>query len=225
MKVAAARRRSHINDDGTKQCIGCKNSFSATDKFFYIYKSSGYMDGRCKSCRRDYTNARYHERNAKMAAEAPKEGSKICSRCGDRKPLSEFPKVGRICTACKEDYHTQWRWKKYARTCWKCGETKPPPEMQQGQPRNYPICKSCFQARTRKQCRKCGKYKPLTREFWQPAADAADGFRNDCLECRAKRDAAKYEKEKSDPAYRERKAKNARGWYHNNKEYVRRRDK
>jgi len=58
MKAAAARRRSHINDDGTKQCIGCKNSFPATGKSFYMYKS-GYMDGRCKSCRRDYQNAGY----------------------------------------------------------------------------------------------------------------------------------------------------------------------
>jgi hypothetical protein len=95
--------------------------------------------------------------------------------------------------------------------------------MQQGQRRN--ICKSCFQARTGKRCRKCGKYKLLTREFWQPAADAADGFRNDCLECRAARDAAKYEAQKSDPLYRERKAKNAGRWYRNNLEYARRRNK
>jgi hypothetical protein len=97
--------------------------------------------------------------------------------------------------------------------------------MQPQQPRNYPICKSCFQARTSKRCRKCGKYKPLTREFWQPAADAADGFRGECLECRAKRDAAKYEAQKSDPLYRERKAKNAGRWYRNNLEYARRRQK
>jgi len=223
MKAAAARRRSHINDDGTKQCIGCKNSFPATGNFFYIY-GSGYMDGRCKSCRRDFQNAGYHERNAKMATDqVPREDPKICNRCGSQKPLGEFPKTGRICKACKKTYHTQWRAKAYARVCWKCGESKPPAEMQQGQRRS--ICKSCFQARTKKQCRKCGKYKPLTREFWQPAADAADGFRNDCLECRAKRDAAKYEAQKSDPLFRERKAKNARRWYRNNREYARRRQK
>jgi hypothetical protein len=95
--------------------------------------------------------------------------------------------------------------------------------MQPRQHRN--ICKSCFQARTSKRCRKCGKYKLLTREFWQPEAAAADGFRNDCLDCRAARDAAKYEAKKSDPLYRERKAKNARSWYRNNLEYARRRQK
>ena len=226
MKAAAARRRSHINDDGTKQCIGCKNSFPATGKSFYMYKS-GYMDGRCKSCRRDYQNAGYHERNAKMAtdlqSQVPREDPKICNRCGSQKPLGEFPKTGRICKECKKAYHTQWRAKAFARVCWKCGESKPSAEMQQGQRRT--ICKSCFQARTKKRCRKCGKYKPLTCEFWPPAADAADGFRGECTECRAKRDAAKYEAQKSDPLYRERKAKNAGRWYRNNLEYARRRNK
>ena len=151
------------------------------------------------------------------------EDSKICNRCGKRKPLAEFPKTGRICKACKKAYHDQWGAKVYARVCWKCGESKPPAEMQPMQHRN--ICKSCFAARTSKRCRKCGKYKPLTREFWQPAADAADGFRNDCLDCRAKRDAAKYEAQKSDPLYRERRAKNASKWYSNNLEYARRRNK
>ena len=151
------------------------------------------------------------------------EDSKICNRCGKRKPLAEFPKTGRICKACKKAYHDQWRAKVYARVCWKCGESKPPAEMQPMQHRN--ICKSCFQARTSKRCRKCGKYKPLTREFWQPAADAADGFRGECLNCRAARDAAKYKAQKSDPLYRERKAKNAKRWYCRNLEYARRRQK
>jgi hypothetical protein len=223
MKAAAARRRSHINDDGTKQCIGCKNSFPATGKFFYIY-GSGYMDGRCKSCRHDSCNANYRERIAKMATDqAPREDPKICNRCGSQKPLGEFPKIGRICKTCKKAYHTQWRATVYARVCWKCGESKPPSEMQPQQHRN--ICKACFAARTRKRCRKCGKYKPLTREFWQPAADAADGFRGECIDCRAARDAAKYEAQKSDPLYRERKAKNAGRWYSNNREYARRRGK
>jgi hypothetical protein len=94
------------------------------------------------------------------------------------------------------------------------------------QPRQYRnICKSCFAARTSKQCRKCGKYKPLTREFWQPSATAADGFRSECIECRAKLDAAKYEAQKLDPLYRERKARNAERWYRNNLEYARRRNK
>jgi hypothetical protein len=87
------------------------------------------------------------------------------------------------------------------------------------------ICKLCFQSRDSKRCRKCGTYKPLTHEFWQPAADAADGFRNDCIACRAARDAAKYEAQKSDPLYRERKVKNAKRWYCSNREYARRRQK
>jgi hypothetical protein len=149
--------------------------------------------------------------------------SKICNRCGERKRLVEFPKTGRRCKTCMNAYHTQWRGKRYARVCWKCGESKPPNEMQPQQHRN--ICKNCFQARTSKRCRKCGKYKPLTREFWQPAADAADGFRGECLVCRAALDAAKYEAQKSDALYRERKAKNASRWYRNNLEYARRRQK
>jgi hypothetical protein len=149
--------------------------------------------------------------------------SKICNRCGSQKPLAEFPKIGRICKACKKAYHDQWRAKEYARVCWKCGESKPPAEMQ---PRQYrDICKNCFAARTRKRCRKCGKYKSLTREFWQPAADAADGFRSECIACRAAYDGAKYEAQESDSLYRERKAKNARMWYSNNLEYARRRQK
>jgi hypothetical protein len=152
-----------------------------------------------------------------------KEDSKICNRCGDRKPLTEFPKIGRICKACKKAYQDQWRAKAHARVCWKCGESKPPAEMQSMQYRN--ICKNCFAARTNKRCRKCGKYKPLTREFWLPAADAADGFRGECIDCRAARDAARYEAQKSDPLYRERKAKNARRWYSNNVEYAQRRNK
>jgi hypothetical protein len=151
------------------------------------------------------------------------EDSKICNHCEDRKPLGEFPKIGRICKACRKTYHDQWRAKVYARVCSKCGESKPPAEMQPMQYRN--ICRSCFAARTRKRCRKCGKYKPLTREFWQPAADAADGFLNQCLACRAARDAAKYEAQKSDPLYRERKAKNTKRWYCANLEYARRRNK
>jgi hypothetical protein len=155
---------------------------------------------------------------------ANEEDSKICKRCGARKQLAEFPKQAlRTCKTCMNAYHTQWRAKRYARVCWKCKESKPPWEMQPCQPRN--ICKSCFQARTSKRCRKCDKYKPLTREFWQPAADAADGFRNDCLDCRAARDAAKYEAQKSDPLYRERKAKNTRSWYRSNLEYARRQQK
>jgi hypothetical protein len=152
-----------------------------------------------------------------------KEDSKICNRCGSQKPLGEFPKIGRICKECKKTYHTQWRAKVYARVCWKCGESKPPSEMQPQQYRN--ICKSCFQARTNKRCRKCGKYKPLTREFWQPAADAADGFRGECIDCRAAYDTAKYEAQKSDALYRERKVKNTSRWYRNNLEYARRRQK
>jgi hypothetical protein len=95
--------------------------------------------------------------------------------------------------------------------------------MQRGQHRN--ICKSCFQVRTSKKCTKCGLEKPLTREFWQPAADGAGGFRKDCLECRAKRDAARYEVQKLDPEYRARKAKNANRWYHTNHEYALRRNR
>jgi hypothetical protein len=151
------------------------------------------------------------------------EDSKICNRCGKRKLLAEFPNTGAICKACKNAYHTQWKGKVYARVCWKCGESKPPREMQPMQHRN--ICKSCFAARTSKRCRKCGKYKPLTREFWQPAADAADGFRGKCIACQAAFDAVKYEAQKSDPLYRERKAKNTKRWYCSNREYARRRQK
>src|SRR5215472_8971527 len=95
--------------------------------------------------------------------------------------------------------------------------------MQQGQRRS--ICKSCFQSRTKKRCRKCGKYKPLTCEFWPPAAGTADGFRGECIDCRAAYDATKYEAQKSDPLYRERKAGNARSWYSTNREYASERNK
>jgi HNH endonuclease len=301
MKAAAARRRAHINDDGTKQCISCKESFAPTGVFFYMRKT-GRLDSQCKSCRCPRGSARrisidrvrelLHydpatgqfmwrvkrtgrarksgEAGSRMPngrllicidqksfiahqlafvlmegrwpskrvdhinldcgdnrwcnlREGEKEDSKICNRCSEWKPFAEFPKTGRVCKACKKAYHTQWCEKAYARVCWKCGESKPPREMQQGQRRN--ICKSCFQARTEKRCRKCGKYKPLTRDFWQPEGQAADGFRNDCLDCRAARDAAKYEKQKSDPSYRERKAKNAKRWYAANRDYAQRRQK
>jgi hypothetical protein len=151
------------------------------------------------------------------------EDAKICNRCGEHKPLAEFPKIGRICKSCKKAYHDQWRGKKYARICRKCGENKPPSEMQRQQYRN--ICKSCFQARTSKRCRKCGEDKPLTHEFWPPAADAADGFRGECIKCRATRKAAKHEAQKSDPLYREQNAKRARKWYRSNLEYARRQQK
>jgi hypothetical protein len=221
--AAAARRRSHINHDGTKQCIGCKNSFPAMGKFFYIYKTTGHMDGRCKSCRRDYNKARYGERYARMQSQAPREGKKPCSRCGKRKLLTEFPKTGAICKACKKVYHDQWWQKANARVCWKCRESKPPREMQPFQYRN--ICRDCFAARTSKRCRTCGKYKPLMREFWPLGTGTADGFRAECTECRAAYDAAKYESQRSDPLYRERKAKNAKGWRARNLEYAQRRDK
>jgi len=156
-------------------------------------------------------------------AVASGEDSKICSSCGYQKPLAEFPKVGAICKACKKIHHKRWRDKAYARTCSQCGRTKPPSDMQ---PQQHPdICKRCFQKRKSKRCRKCGEVKPLTPYFWPEAPEAADGFRGECLDCRARYDAAKYEKQRLDPQYRERKARNSKEWYAEHREYVSERDK
>jgi hypothetical protein len=217
------KRRSHIS---TKQCIVCDKSLPLTN--FYSYNSVGrpsWIDAKCKKCRSAYIKARrLKARNARLATlPVQKKVSKICTHCEKEKPLSEFPKHGRVCKACKKIYHATWRAKSFARVCSKCGKSKAPTEMQPCQ--GCVICKRCFQARTSKKCIKCGLEKPLTREFWQPAADAADGFRNDCLECRAKRDAARYEVQILDPEYRERKAKNANRWYHTNHEYALRRNR
>jgi hypothetical protein len=87
------------------------------------------------------------------------------------------------------------------------------------QPQQHPyLCKRCFQARQSKRCRKCGERKPLTREFWLPAAASADCFRNECTACRAAYDAAKYKMQRSDPLYREHKANATREWFSNNRE-------
>src|SRR6516225_3642475 len=156
-------------------------------------------------------------------AVASGEDSKICSSCGYQKPLAEFPKVGAICKACKKIHHKRWRDKAYARTCSQCGRTKPPSDMQ---PQQHPdICKRCFQKRKSKRCRKCGEVKPLTPYFWPEAPEAADGFRGECLDCRARYDAAKYEKQRLDSQYRERKARNSKEWYAEHREYVSERDK
>jgi hypothetical protein len=154
---------------------------------------------------------------------APEEDSKICSSCGYQKSLAEFPKVGAICKACKKIYHKQWRDKAYARICSQCGKTRQPSDMQ---PQQHPdICKRCFQKRKSKRCRKCGEVKPLTLEFWHEAPESADGFRGECLDCRACYDAAKYMKQRLDPQYRERKSRNSKEWYAEHREYVSEREK
>jgi hypothetical protein len=157
-------------------------------------------------------------RKKTIAVRAPKEDSKICSRCGEKKPRAAFPKAGAMCKKCKEAYHAKWRAKRYARSCSHCGKTKPPGGMQPCQ-RPY-ICRECFSKRTGKQCRKCGETKPLTLEFWHEAPEAADGFRGECRDCRAEYDAKSYAVKALDPEYLRKQAEKSNKWYYENRKYA-----
>ena len=125
---------------------------------------------------------------------------KVCSRCGEWKPLEEYykdktHKDGRS-SYCKKCKNFKKETREGMKKCTKCGEWKPLEEFHKsGKHRRKSQCKECknktSERRTRverkegmKKCTKCGEWK-LLEEYHKHKA-SKDGRTTQCKECKNK---------------------------------------
>ena len=91
----------------TKICIKCKEEKSVD--CFRLRKDTGNYAGECKECRGKYWKQYSKKNRAKINArltkhfETRKIESKVCSKCGEEKPIEAFNKRRSRCRICEKE--------------------------------------------------------------------------------------------------------------------------
>lgn len=146
-----------------------------------------------------------------MTAQAAEAASKVCSKCGERKPLEEFDRERKVSDGRRS----------YCKACRRRRALEQRQELEAGR-RDLPYAA--------KVCKQCGELKPLA-EFYR-CSNCPDGHQAHCKACSHLRGARRRQdpearehdrihKRLYNQANRERHAKNARYWRVANVERVR----